>query len=209
MVAPRRRRCAVDAGQVGIPMVRRLGHGIPLRDVRDDRSGVREGSAAAAHARVVHASERAYPCLRMGVRGLQSAGARVGGDPRLPDRGKDVRPQGSRIPRADLPEALDQLHMVGEPQGRRGQQHLRGRVPGPRQYRRVRPDLRLAVRGPAGPGRRHELDGDVLPQHARHCARAREGRRRLRGRRHQVLRAFRLHRRSRQPDGRPGGRPLA
>ncbi len=106
----------------------------------------------------------------------QSAGARVGRDPRLPDRGQDVRPQGSRVPRADLPEAADQLHVVGQPQGHRGQQHLRGRVPRPRQHRRVRPDVGSALGRPAGAGRRHELDGDVLPQHARPRARTGEAR---------------------------------
>ena len=48
-------------------------------------------------------------------------------------------------------------------------------------------------------GRRHELDGDVLPEHARHRARTGEGGPGLRGRRDQVLRALRLHRRSDQP----------
>ena len=123
--------------------------------------------AAAAHARVVHASERPDPRLRMGVRRRQPAGARVGGDPRLPDRAEDVRPQGPRVSRAHLPEAADQLHVVGQSQGRRGQQHLRRRLSRPRQHRRVRPHLGAALRRSARAGRRHELDGDVLPQHAR------------------------------------------
>ena len=42
--------------------------------------------------------------------------------------------------------------------------------------------------------RRHELDGDVLPEPARHRARARARGPGLRGRREQVLRALRLHR---------------
>jgi hypothetical protein len=42
--------------------------------------------------------------------------------------------------------------------------------------------------------RRHELDGDVLPQHARDGARAGVRGSRLRGRGEQVLRALRLHR---------------
>ena len=48
-------------------------------------------------------------------------------------------------------------------------------------------------------GRRHELDGDVLPQPPRHRARARQEGPGLRGRRDQVLRALRLHRRRDQP----------
>ncbi len=54
-------------------------------------------------------------------------------------------------------------------------------------------------------GRRHELDGDVLPQPAGDRARARQGGRRLRGHRHQVLRALRVHRRRREQHGTDGG----
>ena len=38
-----------------------------------------------------------------------------------------------------LPQAAAQLHLVGQPQGRRGQQRLRGRLPRPGQHRRLRP----------------------------------------------------------------------
>ena len=110
-----------------------------------------------------------------------------------------------RFPRAHLPEAADQLHVVGEPQGRRRQQHLRRRLPRPRQHQRVRPHVRPALGRPPRAGRRHELDGDVLPQPAGHRARARQEGRRLRGRRDQVLRALRLHRRGDQQDGRRQG----
>ena len=55
---------------------------------------------------------------------------------------------GPRLPRARVPEAADQLHVVGQPQGRRGQQHLRGRLPRPRQHRRLRPHLGPARRRP-------------------------------------------------------------
>ncbi len=53
----------------------------------------------------------------------ESAGARLGLLARLQDHG----PRGSRdrrLPGARLPEAADQLHLVGEPQGPRGQAHL-------------------------------------------------------------------------------------
>ena len=36
----------LDAGQVGVSLVRRLGPGVPLRHLRADRSGIRQGSAA-------------------------------------------------------------------------------------------------------------------------------------------------------------------
>ena len=55
----------------------------------------------------------------------------------------------------------------------RGQQRLPGRLPRARQHRRLRPE-RAAADGRAHRAvRRHELDGDVLPQHARDRARAR------------------------------------
>ena len=205
MVASRRGRRHVDPRQVGIPVVRRLGHGVSLRHPGDDRSGFRQGAAAAPHPRVVHASERANPRLRMGVRRRQSAGARLGGDPRLPDRREDVRAQGSRVSRASVPEAPDQLHVVGQPQGCRRQQHLRGRLSGPRQHRRVRPHRRAACRRTARAGRRNQLDGHVLLEPSRHRARACQGGRRLRGHRDQVLRALRLHRRRGQPRRRASG----
>ena len=85
--------------------------------------------------RVVHAPERPAARLRVGVRRRQPAGARLGGAARLRDR----RRRGRRLPRARLPQAAPQLHVVGEPQGRRGQQRLRGRLPRPRQHRPVRP----------------------------------------------------------------------
>ena len=42
------------------------------------------------------------------------------------------------VPRARVPQAAAQFHLVGQPQGRRGEQHLRGRLPRARQHRRVR-----------------------------------------------------------------------
>ena len=54
-VQPRRH---LDAGQVGVSLVRRLGPRLPHDPVRAHRSPLRQGAAAAAAARVVHASER-------------------------------------------------------------------------------------------------------------------------------------------------------
>ena len=47
-----------------------------------------------------------------------------------------------RVPRARLPQAAAQFHLVGEPQGRRGHEHLPGRLPRPRQHRRLRSQRR-------------------------------------------------------------------
>ena len=63
-----RRRRAADARQVGVPVVRRLGHGLPLRGAGADRPGLRQAAADPADARVVHASERPAAGLRVGVR---------------------------------------------------------------------------------------------------------------------------------------------
>ena len=67
-------------------------------------------------------------------------------------RGDERRP---RVPRARLPQADAELHLVGEPQGRRGPQHLPGRLPRARQHRRLRPQRAAADRRLHQPGRRH------------------------------------------------------
>ena len=59
----------------------------------------------------------------------------------------------------DVPQADAELHLVGQPQGPDGKQRLRGRLPRPRQHRRVRPQRAAAHRRPPRAGRRHGLDG--------------------------------------------------
>ena len=108
---------------------------------------------------------------------------------------RDRRQAGLRLPRAHPAQADAELHLVGEPQGRRGQQRLRGRVPGPRQHRAVRPLGDPAGARNARAVRRHGLDGDLLPGAARDRAAAGRAGPDLRGRRHQVLRALRADRR--------------
>ena len=72
---------------------------------------------------------------------------------------------GFRLPPADLPQAAAQLHVVAQPPGQGGQRPLRGRVPGPRQHRRLRP-VAPARRHRARAVRRDRLDVPVLPEHA-------------------------------------------
>ena len=91
-------------------------HMIPF--ARIDPSFAKEQLAAAA-ARVVHAPERADAGLRVRLRRREPAGARLGLLARLQDRRRRRRPARPRVPRARLPEAADQLHLVGQPQGRR------------------------------------------------------------------------------------------
>ena len=71
------------------------------------------------------------------------------------------------VPRARLRQAVAEFHLVDEPQGPVRQEPLRGRLPGPRQHRRVRPQRAAADRGLSRTGRRDGLDGAVLSEHAR------------------------------------------
>ena len=76
------------------------------------------------------------PAYEWDVRRRQPAGARLGRAAGLRDRRP---PRDHHVPRAHLPQAAAQLHLVGEPQGRRRQQRVRGRLPRPRQHRPDRP----------------------------------------------------------------------
>ena len=79
LAALRRLRHHVDAGHVGVPVVRGVGPRLPLRRARARRPGVREVPADPALPRVVPAPERRAARLRVGVRRRQPAGAGVGG----------------------------------------------------------------------------------------------------------------------------------
>ena len=94
----------------------------------------------------------------------QSARPRLGRLARLQDRPAHDGHGRPRLPRARLPQAAAQLHVVGQPQGHRRPQRLPGRLPRARQHRRVRPLAAAARRRPSRAGRRHRLDGHVLPQ---------------------------------------------
>ena len=118
--APVQLRRHLDAGQVGVPVVRRMGSGVPLRPARARRLRVRQGPTDPAAARVVHASQRAVAGVRVGAQRRESARARLGRLARLQDREAPARCRRSSVPRARLPQAADQLHVVGESEGRRG-----------------------------------------------------------------------------------------
>ena len=94
--APVQRRRHLDAGQVGVPVVRRVGPGVPHGPAGAGRFRVRQGPAHADAARVVHASQRAAAGLRMGAWRRESAGARLGGVARLQDREEAPRRRRSR-----------------------------------------------------------------------------------------------------------------
>ena len=111
----RRLRHHVDAGQVGVPLVRRLGPGLPLRHAGARRPGVRQVPADPAVPGVVPAPERRAAGLRVGLRRRQPAGAGVGGARGVRHR-RRPRP---RLPQPGLRQAAGQLHLVGQPGGRR------------------------------------------------------------------------------------------
>ena len=129
------RRRRVDAGQVGVSLVRGLGSRVPHDRAGAGRSRLREGPAHPVPPRMVHAPERPDSRLRVGARGREPAGSRLGGLACLQDREAHPGRRRSAVPRARLPEAAPELHLVGEPQGPRGEERLPGGLPRPRQHR--------------------------------------------------------------------------
>ena len=118
------------------------------------------------------APQRPDPGLRVELQRRQPAGDGVGGAVRLRARGGDPRRGRPRVPRARVRAAADQLHLVGQPQGPRRPQPLPGRVPRPRQHRHLRPLGAAARRRHARAGRRHGVDGALLPVDAADRGRA-------------------------------------
>ena len=116
-------------------------------------------------------------------------------------RAGDPRRGRSRVPRARVPAAADELHVVGEPQGPRRPQPLPGRVPRPRQHRHLRPLGAAARWRHARAGRRHGLDGALLPVDAADRRRARARGPGLRRHRAQVRLALPVDRDRAQPAG--------
>ena len=96
-----------------------------------------------AHPRMVYAPERPVARLRMGVRRREPARSRLGNVARVPDgsqaapRRQSRRSRRPRVPRTRLSQADAQLHLVGESQRLAGPEHFPGRLPRPRQHRRV------------------------------------------------------------------------
>ena len=178
--------------------------GVPLRRARVRGSRLRARAAVADAGGALPAPERPAPRLRMELRRRQPAGARVGGAVQLSPQPRQPRRRGAAVPEAHLQHAGHQLHLVVEPQGPQRPQPVRGRVPRPRQHRRVRPQLAAADGRLPGTGRRDGLDGVLRPEHARHGAGAGAGRSHLRGLRDQVLRARRVDRLRDQPARRAG-----
>ncbi len=180
----------LDAGQVGVPVVRGLGSRLPLHRAVGGRPGFRARAARADAARDLHAPERPDPGLRVELQRRQPAGARLGDAVPAPRRPGARRDRGHGVPEALLPQARAQLQLVGEPQGPPRQERVRGRLSRPRQHRRLRPQRAAAHRRPSRAGRRHRLGRALLPEHDRAVGRACRRRTELPGHVHEVRRAL-------------------
>ena len=160
------RRRHLDAGQVGVSLVRGLGPRLPRARPDARRSRFRQAATEADAARALHAPQRPDSGLRVELRRRQPAGPRLVHHLHLPPgEGADGRGR-QGLAQEQLPEAAAELHLVGQPQGPLRAERLRGRLPGPGQHRRLRPQRAAADRRLPGAGRRHRLDGPVLPEHA-------------------------------------------
>ena len=193
---------------MGVPLVRRLGPGVPYGGPGDGRSGLRQGAAGADAAGAVPAPQRADPGLRVELRGRQPPGARLGRAVRLPHRAGAPGPGRPAVPAQRLPQTAGQLHLVDQPQGPHGAQRLRGGLPGPGQHRGLRPLRPPAHRGHAGAGGRDGLDGHLRPEHAGDGPGAGGGRPPVRGHGAQVLRALPVDRGRDGPYRGPAGRAV-
>ena len=78
------RRHHLDAGQVGVPLVRGVGPGLPRPRADARRRGLRQAAARPDAARALPAPERPDAGLRVELRRRQSAGPRLGDDLHLP-----------------------------------------------------------------------------------------------------------------------------
>ena len=105
------------------------------------------------------------PAYEWNFSDVNPPGARLGDAVPLQDR-EEPGPRGPPVPGALVPGPDAQLQLVGEPQGPAGQERLRRRVPRARQHRRLRPQRPAPHRRLPGAGRRHRLDGLLLPEHA-------------------------------------------
>ena len=168
------RRHHLDAGQVGIPVVCRVGSGVPHDPAGHGRPRLRQAAARPDAAQRLPASERPVARLRVELRRRQSAGACVGDDAALPVRPGASGWQGRyRVSQVRVFQAAGQFHLVGQPQGSRRRQRLRGRLSRTRQHRRIRPFVAAAHGRLPRPGRRHGVDGVLQPADAAHRGRAR------------------------------------
>ena len=140
----------------------------------------------------VSAPQRPDPGVRVELQRRQPAGDRVGGAVRLRARGRDPGRGRPRVPGAGVRPSADELHLVGQPQGRGRSQPVPGRVPRAGQHRDLRSLGAAARRWHARAGGRHLVDGALLPVDAPDRRRARQAGTRLRRHGAQVRDSFRV-----------------
>ncbi len=171
--APLQPRRHLDARQVGVPLVRRLGSRLPHDPVR--RASI-------------PSSPRSSSCCCCASGTCTPTGSSRRTSSRFGDVNPPVhawacwrvykmtapaRPARPAVPRARLPEAAAQLHLVGEPQGRGGQATCSPAASsGSTTSASSTARKPLPGGGHARAGRRHGLDGVLLHHHARDGARA-------------------------------------
>ena len=124
------------AGQVGVPVVRRLGPRLPCAGADPRGPRLRQAATESAAARALHAPQRSDARLRVELRRRQSSGACLGHDLRLPPRQGADRGGRHGVVQELFSQAAAELHLVGQSQGPHRAQCLRGRLPRSRQHRR-------------------------------------------------------------------------
>ena len=136
----------LDARQVGVPLVCGLGPGLPHAPALDRRPRLRQGADETDAPRGLPAPQRADARLRVELQRREPPGPRLCDAVPAPHRAGPARRDGPRVPQGGVQQAAAELHLVGEPQGPLRQERLRGRFPGPRQHRRLRPQRPAAHR---------------------------------------------------------------
>ena len=138
----------LDARHVGVPVVRGVGPRLPLPPAGDGRPRLRRVAARPDAVAGVPPPDRPDPRLRVELRRRQPAGARLRHAVHAQRRRAHGRGRPA-VPAAVVHPPAAQLHVVGQPQGPGRQERVRGRLPRPRQHRRVRPQRGAARRAAA------------------------------------------------------------
>ena len=196
------RRRDLDAGQVGISLVCRLGPRLPRARPDARRSRFRQAAAQADAPRAVHAPQRPDSGLRMEFWRRESAGPRLVHDLHLPPGKRRRRAKGTRTgSRAAFKSCLLNFTWWVNRKDRSGRNVFEGGFLGLDNIGVFDRSAPLPTGGYSGAGRRHRLDGPLLPEHAGDRRRAGDDRSRLRRHGAQVLRALPVDRLGDGPRG--------
>src|SRR5215469_5653785 len=104
----------LDARQVGVPLVCRLGPGVPYSRALFSGYGFCERTTRPDAADILPASYRANPSLRVEFQRCQSASACMGFDLPVPYRAGPARYSRYKVPRKILRQADVEFQLVGE-----------------------------------------------------------------------------------------------